>query len=122
MTNLLDTVKNTISDNRVLPFSVYTSVKEQKLLNVSIVKPLLIVVLSGDKEIGKDRKEVCHSGSFIFLSSSSAVDIRNIPKDQTYFALLIDFDEKDFNGPDSCCDLGFYCCCILNDSSVFWRL
>ncbi len=98
MTNLLDTVKNTISDNRVLPFSVYTSVKEQKLLNVSIVKPLLIVVLSGDKEIGKDRKEVCHSGSFIFLSGSSAVDIRNIPKDQTYFALLIDFDEQDFNG------------------------
>ena len=98
MINLLDTIKTTISDNHVLPFSVYTSVKEQKLLNVPIVKPLLIVVLSGDKEIGMDRKEVCHSGSFIFLSDSSAINIRNIPKNKTYFALLIEFDEQDIKG------------------------
>ncbi|OUS07709.1 AraC family transcriptional regulator [Gammaproteobacteria bacterium 42_54_T18] len=97
MINLLTTVKNTINENRVLPFSVYTSVKEQKLLNVPIVKPLLIIVLSGDKEIGKDKKVVCHSGDFIFLSDSSGINIRNIPKDQEYFALLIEFDQQDFD-------------------------
>lgn len=98
MINLLTTVKSTIGEHRDLPFSVYTSIKEQKLLNVPIVKPLLIVVLSGDKELGENEKVTCHAGDFIFLSDSSTVNIRNIPKDQEYFALLIEFEHQDFDG------------------------
>ncbi len=98
MINLLTTVKSTINEHRDLPFSVYTSIKEQKLLNVPIVKPLLIVVLSGDKELGENEKVTCHAGDFIFLSDSSTVNIRNIPKDQEYFALLIEFEHQDFDG------------------------
>ena len=98
MVNLLSTIKNIINEKRNLPFSVYTSIKEQNLLNVPIVKPLLIIVLSGDKELGKDNELICHSGDFIFLSSSPAINMRNIPKGKEYFALLIEFDYQDFNG------------------------
>ena len=68
MVNLLSTIKNIIKEKRELPFSVYSSIKEQKLLNVPIVKPLLIIVLNGDKKLGKDNELICHAGDFIFLS------------------------------------------------------
>ncbi|MFT6270255.1 MAG: AraC-like DNA-binding protein [Alphaproteobacteria bacterium] len=98
MENLLSTIKNTINEKRERPFAVYSSIKEQNLLNVPIVKPLLIVVLSGSKELGNDNELTCHSGNFIFLSDSPAINMRNIPEDKEYFALLIEFDYEDFNG------------------------
>ncbi len=98
MINLLNSVEKAINENRELPFSVYSSAQEQNLLNVPVVKPLLVIVLNGDKEIGRGKKEVCHSGDFLFLSDSSAIDIRNIPKDQKYLALLIEFEHHDFAG------------------------
>lgn len=98
MADLLSTIKNAMEEKHELPFSVYASIKEQKLLNVPIVKPLLIAVLSGDKALGKDSEIVCHSGDFIFLSDSHGINMRNIPKDKEYFALLIEFDYQDFNG------------------------
>ncbi|MFT6993147.1 MAG: hypothetical protein ACJASL_005149, partial [Paraglaciecola sp.] len=72
MQNLISTIKNTISQDNILPFSVYSSVHEQKLLNVPIAKPLLIVVLNGCKELGKgkgqDNEITCPSEHFVFLS------------------------------------------------------
>ncbi len=97
MKKLINTIKNILNENNKLPFSVYSSIKEQKLLNVPIAKPLLIVVLSGDKELGQDSELICHSGDFIFLSDSPSINMRNIPKDKEYFALLIEFDYQDFN-------------------------
>jgi|TARA_B110000967_G_scaffold192417_1_gene219039 AraC-like DNA-binding protein len=96
--NLLTTIKQLKIEKGALPFSVYTSIKEQKLLSVPIAKPLLIVVLSGDKVLGTHDKVACHSGDFIFLSDSPAIDMRNIPKNQEYFALLVEFDHQDFRG------------------------
>jgi len=105
MTNLQTIIKNTIkssiNEKNELPFAVYSSIKEQNLLNVPIVKPLLVVVLSGSKELGKDKKLICHAGHFIFLSDSPAINMRNIPKNEEYFALLIEFDYQDFNGLQS---------------------
>ena len=101
MEKLIDTIETIISGNKELPFSVYSSIKEQKLLNVPIVKPLLIVVLEGEKYLGKDGDIVCHAGDFIFLSDSPAIDMRNIPKEKSYFALLIDFSPQDFSGLNS---------------------
>lgn len=95
---LLITIKNTLSTENEQPFSVYTSFQEQVLLNVPILKPLLVVVLSGDKELGVDGEVVCHSGDFIFLSDSPAINMRNIPKGKEYFALLIEFEPQDFHG------------------------
>ena len=98
MVDLLSTIKNIVNEKHRLPFAVYTSIKEQKLLNVPIAKPLLVVVLNGTKELGKDSELVCQSGDFIFLSGSPAINMRNIPKDNEYYALLIEFDYQDFNG------------------------
>ena len=95
MVNLISTIKNTIESAEQkhidLPFSVYSSIKEQELLNVPIIKPLLILVLSGKKALGKQNELACQAGDFIFLSTNPALDMRNIPKDNEYFALLIDF-------------------------------
>lgn len=101
MENLLSTIKYTLNEKCHQPFSVYSSIKEQKLLNVPIAKPLLIVILTGDKEIGVTNVETCHSGEFVFLANSPSINMRNIPKDKEYFALLIEFDFQDFIGLQS---------------------
>jgi len=98
MKNLINVIKNTAEDKHPLPFSVYSSIKEQNLLNVPVVKPMLIAVLGGDKELGKKGEVVCTTGNFIFLSNSPAINIRNIPKGKEYFALLIEFEYQDFEG------------------------
>ena len=96
MSNLLAILKEVVSKGADLPFSVYSSANEQRLLNVPIAKPLLVVVMSGQKQLGKNHKILCHSGQFVFLSDSPAIDMRNIPGNKEYFALLIEFDYKDF--------------------------
>lgn len=67
------------------------------MLNVPINKPLLVLVLSGLKELGTQDDVVCPSGHFIFLSNTPTIAMRNIPSDVDYFALLIEFDYSDFN-------------------------
>lgn len=76
---------------------MYSSVKEQNLLSVPIAKPLLVVVLSGEKQLGKNNELICNAGEFVFLSDALSIDMRNIPKGKGYFALLIEFDHKDFS-------------------------
>ncbi|MGH1487306.1 MAG: helix-turn-helix transcriptional regulator [Cellvibrionaceae bacterium] len=97
MQELITSIKQVMSQKAVLPFSVYSSFQEQNLFNVPIIKPLLIFVLDGSKKLGKDNELNCPSGSFIFLSNSPTVDMRNIPHDKEYFALLIEFEYTDFD-------------------------
>ncbi len=100
MQKLIETIKNFnhCTKGRTLPYSIYSSMKTQHILNVPIVKPLLIIVLSGTKELGKNSQNTAKSGNFAFLSNKSSIDMRNIPKDQEYLALLIDFEYSDFRG------------------------
>lgn len=97
MQKLIHTAKLALQEQRRLPFSAYSSVKEQRIFNVPIIKPLLICVLDGCKELGKKNETTCPAGSFIFLSNSPNVDMRNIPDGKEYFALLIEFDYSDFD-------------------------
>jgi len=96
------TIKNTIKqaqkEKLELPFSIYTSIHEQNLLNVPIAKPLLIVVFNGEKVLGKQGELLCRADSFIFLADSPAINMRNIPIEKEYFALLIEFDLQDYRG------------------------
>jgi len=98
MNNLISTIKASNIAECTLPFSVYSSIKEQHLLNVPVVKPLFIAVLDGDKKLGKKGEILCRAGDFILLSDSPAINMRNIPKDNEYFALLIEFEYEDFVG------------------------
>lgn len=97
MEQLIDLVKNTLKNRKQLPFSVYSCLKEQNILNVPIIKPTLIFILSGKKELGKTNQIICQAGSFVFLSNSPTINMRNIPNNLEYFALLIEFEHQDFN-------------------------
>ncbi len=96
--NLLERIELSADSHADLPFSIYRSASKQILLNVPVVKPLLVVVLSGYKELGDSKGVVCTTGEFVFLSDSPAVDMRNIPLNNNYTALLIEFDQADFEG------------------------
>lgn len=80
-----------------LPFSVYASVKEQRIVNVPIIKPLLICVLDGRKRLGGHGEIECPAGGFVMLSNRPSINMRNIPGDAEYLALLVEFDDDDFN-------------------------
>jgi AraC-like DNA-binding protein len=94
---LISAIKQTFNNNQSLPFAVYTSVKEQHILNVPIVKPLLIVVLSGSKHLGSSSDLICQAGDFVVLSDNSSLTMRNIPEDEEYLALLIEFEHDELN-------------------------
>ncbi len=68
MQNLISLAKKSLLEhsNLNLPFAVYSAYQEQKITNVPISKPLLIIVLSGYKELGKTENIKCDAGSFIF--------------------------------------------------------
>lgn len=95
--DLIRLAKNALGEKTPCPFAAYSSFKEQRILNVPIMKPLLIFVLSGTKRLGKENDVTCPAGSFIFLSNNPTIDMRNIPDDEEYFAILIEFDHSDFN-------------------------
>lgn len=97
MDKLIELSKRSFMQNKHLPFSIYTSLKEQKIQNLPILKPLLIFVLSGSKQLGGDESQTFQEGSFVFLSNTPSIDMRNIPSHEQYFALLIDFEYEDFD-------------------------
>jgi AraC-like DNA-binding protein len=98
MNKLINAIKAISIEDRILPFAIYSSIKEQHLLNVPVVKPLFIAVLDGDKQLGEKGEILCRAGDFIFLSDNPSINMRNIPKEKEYFALLIEFDYQDFIG------------------------
>ncbi len=97
MNELICAIKATFKQDRSVPFTVYSSMQVQQICNVPIIKPVLIVVLDGEKRLGKTGEIVCSAGSFVFLSNSPMLDMRNIPSEREYFALLIEFEQKDFS-------------------------
>lgn len=101
MKALMASIQQTLEQSDELPFSVYTSVQEQRISNVPIFKPLLICVLAGSKQLvssGTQQQEaVCSAGQFICLSNHSNIGMRNIPKNDGYFALMIEFEYQDFD-------------------------
>lgn len=96
MENVISAAKKTIKKQMSLPFSIYSAYKEQMITNVPVIKPLLIFILNGKKQLGKNKPVECQAGTFVFLSNSPRVDMRNIPIQEEYFAILIDFEHEDF--------------------------
>ena len=95
MQDLILLLKQTTTQ-QPLPFSVYSSVKEQHLINVPVIKPLLICVLDGSKKLGPNNEISCPVNSFVFLSNTPTIHMRNIPERTEYFALVIEFEFEDF--------------------------
>lgn len=95
MEKLISSAKRMQSAGGPLPFSVYSSVREQRILNVPIIKPMLICVLDGSKKLGEIE---CPTGSFVLLSNRPSINMRNIPSEAEYSALIIEFEYDDFSG------------------------
>jgi AraC-like DNA-binding protein len=96
MEDLVRTAKQMQVAGAPLPFSVYSSVREQKIVNVPIIKPMLICVLGGSKRLGRQGEIVCPSDSFIILSNHPSINMRNIPGEGEYLALIVEFEHEDF--------------------------
>ena len=96
MQQLIQAARALQETGAALPFFVYSSVKEQRIVNVPIVKPLLICVLDGSKKLGSQGEVDCPSGSFVMLSNHAGINMRNIPSDAEYLALIVEFDYDDF--------------------------
>lgn len=75
---------------------LYRAQKQQNILNAPILKPLLIVILEGEKIIGQHHKKTCTAGNFIFFTNIQSMSMRNIPNHSRYAALLIEFEFLDF--------------------------
>lgn len=96
MEQLITAIDKILAESQPSSFSVYSSVETQELLNVPFTKPTLICVLDGRKEVGQDPKVTCTAGNFIVFGDGFGVDMRNIPSNDTYFAVLIEFEKQDF--------------------------
>jgi AraC-like DNA-binding protein len=97
MHQLIQSARALQDTGAALPFFVYSSVKEQRIVNVPIVKPLLICVLDGSKKLGGQGEVDCPTGSFVILSNHPGINMRNIPSDAEYLALIVEFDYDDFS-------------------------
>lgn len=95
---MIDFISNKFRDYEINNncVSIYRSKKKQVLLNIPIVNPLLIIILSGNKIVGDRHKSICSSGEFIFFPCIQSMNMRNIPKESNYLALLIEFEISDF--------------------------
>lgn len=96
MQPLIVSARKALASQACLPFSIYSSMQEQRIFNVPIMNPLLVCVLSGCKKLGDASEISGESGQFIFLSNTPTIDMRNIPSTEEYIALLIEFDYDDF--------------------------
>lgn len=77
-------------------FSVYSPTLEQNLLNVPIIKPVLIIICSGEKALeSKTQIATCFTNQFVFISGSNSIGMRNIPSDKSYHAILIEFEDDE---------------------------
>jgi len=94
---LIRSAKSLQEAGHALPFSVYSSVKEQRIVNVPIMKPMLICVLDGSKRLGSKGEIECPAGSFVVLSNRPGINMRNIPGDAEYLALIVEFEFDDFS-------------------------
>jgi AraC-like DNA-binding protein len=97
MQSLIQSIQRVLATTQAVPFAVIHSVKEQHIVNVPVVKPLLICILDGVKKLGADQPLECTPGSFVFLSNQPKIDMRNLPREHHYFALLVEFEDADFN-------------------------
>ncbi len=97
MKNLVDIAKSKLDSSQNLPFSIYSCKKQQNIRCVPILKPILILVLKGEKKLGFKMDSICKEGQFIFLSENSEVTISNIPSAEGYMSLFIEFEYSDFD-------------------------
>lgn len=97
MKSLIEIAESTLSSSQDLPFSVYSCKEQQNLRCIPILKPVLVLVLRGEKKLGDRMDLTCNEGQFIFLSETPEVTISNVPGNEGYISLFIEFEHNDFD-------------------------
>lgn len=97
ITELTEVSRRLLRENNCLPFSLYSSFREQHIANVPVIKPTLICILEGAKALGQHGSFSCTAGSFVFMTDNSGVAMRNIPDGSGYLSLIIEFEAEDFS-------------------------
>ncbi len=108
MNTLLNTFQKTQASGGadIQGIALYQACAEQTLLDVPFFKPTLIVIVSGEKQLGHIIDQSAgRAGEFIFFADSPGIAMRNIPAKGHYQALLFEFEPEDFDalatlGPD----------------------
>jgi len=91
----LKTLSTTLNHKKCV--STYKSKQQQDLSNIPILKPLLVVVLNGCKIVGNETKVACNVGNFVFFTDVQTMNMRNIPANTNYLAVLVEFEFSDFD-------------------------
>ncbi|BFM09571.1 helix-turn-helix transcriptional regulator [Halioxenophilus aromaticivorans] len=97
MQTLIEAAQEVLAQDTALPFAAIHSVKEQHIVNVPVMKPMLICILDGYKKLGQIDPIECAPGEFVFLSNQPKIEMRNVPSAHHYFALVIEFENQDFD-------------------------
>jgi len=61
----------------------------------------MVLVLKGEKHLAGEMSSVCKQGNFVFLAENPEVSLSNIPVDDEYLALVIEFEYTDFKSVTS---------------------
>lgn len=97
--DLINTIKKIIdTENNFsgFPFVIGTSLDERLISNITISKPLLIVLIKGDKVFyGVDEVKV-GSGEYALLTNQSCMTVRNIAENDENLSFFIEFEKEDF--------------------------
>jgi len=59
MKNLIEIAESKLSSYQDLPFAIYSCKKQQNLRSVPILKPVLVLVLRGEKKVGGKMDSTC---------------------------------------------------------------
>ena len=99
LTKLINSAQTVLKNNQQhsSPFAIFTFRNITEIRELPIVKPLLVFLLSGRKEIKGEVDTICTAGHFLFLSNKFGVDMRIIPSEHECFALGIEFEFEDFD-------------------------
>ncbi len=97
MKKLIQTLKSLNTQGTNLPFAVYTCKQNQFLRNIPILKPVLVVILEGTKEIVQEKNLISTQGQFLFLAGNNEVTLNNITHKGSYMSLMIEFEQSDFD-------------------------
>lgn len=97
MKKLIKSLQSINTQDTNLPFAVYTCKQNQFLRRLPILKPVLVLVLQGAKEIVEEKNVTCSEGNFLFLAGNTEVTLNNIPKSGSYLSLMIEFEQHDFD-------------------------
>lgn len=65
-------------------------------MNIPIIKPVIVFVLEGSKQLGASLDIPCSAGSFVLIANDPKVTMRNIPMGTSYLAMLMEFEFDDF--------------------------